>query len=143
MAHYAFLDDNNIVTEVIVGKDEYDLDTLPEDFISWEDWYGNFKNQVCKRTSYNTMANIHILGETPFRGNYAGVGFVYDEINDVFYPPSPFNSWVISVDTNWVWQPPIEIPELTQEEIDNNNYYEWDEDLYQSDNSLGWVLVTE
>jgi len=137
MAHYAFLDENNIVTEVITGKDETDLSQ------NWEQYYGNIRNQVCKRTSYNTLGNEHLLNSTPFRGNYAGIGFIYDEINDVFYPPSPFNSWIISVDTNWFWKAPIDQPDLTQEEIDNNNYYEWDEDLYQSDNTLGWVLVTE
>jgi len=73
MAHYAFLDGNNIVTEVIVGVDENQtiegLDT--------ETWYGNFRGQVCKRTSYN--GNI--------RGRYAGIGYTYDAVNDVFISP--------------------------------------------------------
>lgn len=141
MAHYAFLDENNIVTEVITGKDEDDLDTLPNSYSNWEEYYSSLRAYAtCKRTSYNTFGNQHKTDGIAFRGNYAGIGFIYDEINDVFYPPSPFDSWVISVDTNWVWQAPIDQPELTQEEIDNNNYYVWDEDLYQSDNTLGWVL---
>ncbi len=75
MAHYAFLNDNNIVTEVIVGKDESDTDTLPEGFDSWEAWYADFRGQTCKRTSYNTVGNSHTLDGTPYRGNYAGIGF--------------------------------------------------------------------
>jgi hypothetical protein len=73
MAHYAFLDNNNIVTEVIVGIDETEL---IED-LSPEEWYGNFRGQRCVRTSYN--GNI--------RGIYAGIGYTYDETNDVFVAP--------------------------------------------------------
>jgi len=73
MAHYAFLDENNVVTEVIVGIDETEL---IEGF-SPEEWYGNFRGQRCVRTSYN--GNI--------RGVYAGIGYTYDEINDVFVAP--------------------------------------------------------
>ena len=99
MAHYAFLDENNIVTEVIVGKDE------GEDGIDWEKWYGDFRGQVCKRTSYNTQANRHLLGGVPFRGNYAGIGFYYDENLDMFIPPKPSDSSVLNVETaSWVEQ---------------------------------------
>jgi hypothetical protein len=73
MAHYAFLDDNLIVTEVIVGKDETEL----IDGLDTETWYGNFRGQNCKRTSYN--GNI--------RKNYAGIGFTYDADLDAFVPP--------------------------------------------------------
>lgn len=75
MAHYAFLNDNNIVTEVIVGKDETEL----IEGLDPETWYGNFRNQPCKRTSYH--GNI--------RYNYAGVGFTYDPNNDAFIAPVP------------------------------------------------------
>jgi hypothetical protein len=74
MAHYAFLNDNNIVTEVIVGIDETEL----IEGLSPEEWYGNFRGQRCVRTSYNS--NI--------RGIYAGIGFLYDEVNDVFVAPA-------------------------------------------------------
>ena len=140
MAHYAFIDENSIVTEVITGLDENDLETLPSEFNTWEEFYGNFRGQTCIRTSYNTFGNEHKDGGTPYRGNFAGIGYIYDPIEDVFYQPQPFNSWTISVDSNWLWKAPLDKPELTQEEIDNNNYYEWDEDLYLSDNTLGWVL---
>ncbi len=73
MAHYAFLDENNIVTEVIVGIDETEL----IEGLSPEEWYGNFRGQRCVRTSYN--GNI--------RGVYAGIGYTYDEANDVFVAP--------------------------------------------------------
>ena len=73
MAHYAFLNEDNIVTEVITGKDE--TETL--DGLTPEEWYGNYRNQVCVRTSYN--ANI--------RGKYAGIGDIYDPVNDVFVTP--------------------------------------------------------
>lgn len=74
MAHYAFLDENNIVTEVIVGIDETEL----IEGLSPEQWYGNFRGQRCVRTSYN--GNI--------RGVYAGIGYTYDEANDVFVAPA-------------------------------------------------------
>jgi hypothetical protein len=75
MAHYAFLDQNNIVTEVIVGIDETEL----IEGISTEEWYSNFRGQICKRTSYN--GNI--------RFNYAGIGYSYDAIDDAFIAPMP------------------------------------------------------
>jgi len=73
MAHYAFLDENNVVTEVIVGIDETEL----IEGLEPEIWYGNFRNQICKRTSYN--GNI--------RKHYAGIGFEYDVVLDAFIPP--------------------------------------------------------
>jgi len=75
MAHYAFLDDSNIVTEVIVGIDETEL----IEGLDTETWYGNFRGQICKRTSYN--GNI--------RFNYAGIGYTYDPIDDAFIAPMP------------------------------------------------------
>ena len=75
MAHYAFLDENNIVTEVIVGKDETEL----IDGLSPENWYSLFRDQTCVRTSYN--GNI--------RYNYAGIGYTYDPVDDAFIAPMP------------------------------------------------------
>lgn len=82
MAHYAFLDENNIVTEVITGVEETEL----IEGLDPETWYGNFRGQVCKRTSYNTRNNEHAEGGVPFRKNYAGIGYYYDEDNDSFEP---------------------------------------------------------
>lgn len=95
MAHYAFLDENNIVTEVIPGKDETEL----IDGLDPETWYGNFRNQTCKRTSYNN--NI--------RKQFAGIGYKYDENADVFIAPQPYPSW--SLDENFDWQAPKPKPE--------------------------------
>jgi hypothetical protein len=97
MAHYAFLDENNIVTEVIVGRDEGELD------IDWEKYYGDFRGQVCKRTSYNTYANTHKSGGTPYRGNYAGIGFYYDANLDAFIPPQPSETAILDTATfTWI-----------------------------------------
>ena len=84
MAHYAFLDDDNIVTEVIVGRDE---DDLADGVTSWEDYYGQIRGQRCLRTSYNTRNGEHLHGGVPFRGHCAGPGWVYDENLDEFVPP--------------------------------------------------------
>jgi hypothetical protein len=111
MAHYAFLDSNNVVTEVITGKDE--TDTTHD----WEQWYGEFRGQVCKRTSYH--GNI--------RKNYAGIGFTYDEQRDAFIPPQPFSSWLLNEDT-CRWGAPTPMP------TDNKPYY-WDEA------SVSWVEI--
>ena len=103
MAHYAFLDENNTVTEVIVGKDEN------EDNIDWEVHYGNFRGQTCKQTSYNTQGGVHGLGGTPLRKNYAGVGYTYDSQRDAFIPPKPFASWQLN-DTSCLWEAPTPYP---------------------------------
>lgn len=103
MAHYAFLDENNIVVEVIVGKNEN------EDGINWEEWYGNFRGLKCLRTSYNTIGNKHLLGGKPFRGNFAGIGYTYNEELDVFLAKKPFDSWVLNIET-LTYEPPIPYP---------------------------------
>lgn len=113
MAHYAFLDENNIVTEVITGKNE------GEDGVDWEQWYGEFRGQVCKRTSYNTVGGIHNNGGTPFRKNYAGIGYTYDAARDAFIPVKPYPSWVLDENT-CQWQAPITMPQ-------DGKMYSWDE----------------
>lgn len=107
MAHYAFLDDNNIVTEVITGKDEAEL----IDGLTPEEWYGNYRGQRCVRTSYNAQIN-------GYRKQFAGIGFTYNEFADIFVAPQPFASW--SLDANYDWQAPIERP------ADGKDYL-WDE----------------
>lgn len=102
MAHYAYLDENNIVTQVIVGKDENE--PTPEGYSSWEHYYGAI------RTSYNTYANEHIKGGVPFRKNYASPGFRYDPDFDAFIPPQPYPSWKLDYNT-FQWVSPIPKPE--------------------------------
>jgi hypothetical protein len=113
MAHYAFLDSNNIVTEVIVGKNE------GENGIDWEQHYGDFRGQVCKRTSYNTAGGVHSNGGTPYRKNYAGIGFTYDAGRDAFIPPKPYASWTVN-ETSCIWEAPIPLPQ-------DGKRYTWDE----------------
>jgi len=109
MAHYAFLNSENKVIEVITGKDENDLDLLPNNFTSWEEFYLTKRPNAtdCKRTSYNTVRNEHTDGGTAFRGNYAGIGHTYDPINDVFIPNKPQEDAILDENT-WDWIIPSE-----------------------------------
>jgi hypothetical protein len=122
MAHYAFLNENNVVTEVITGVDENvtqtDLDgsLVGGSSEAWEIWYENFRGQTCKRTSYN--GNI--------RKNFAGIGFIYDEVRDAFYLPQPFPSWTLDEDTCW-WESPVPYPTDGKPYIWNENKQSWDE----------------
>jgi len=95
MAHYAFLDENNVVTEVIVGIDETEL---IED-LDPETWYGNFRGQKCLRTSYNGK----------IRKNFASIGYTYDEQWDAFIPPRPYPSWKLNYAT-FAWEAPVPMP---------------------------------
>jgi hypothetical protein len=112
MAHYAFLNDQNIVTEVIVGIDE---DELIEN-LDPETWYGNFRGQVCKRTSYN--GNI--------RKNFAAKGFTYDAELDAFIAPKPFLKWVLDEDT-CKWVAPIPYPSDGLFYVWNDNLGTWEQ----------------
>lgn len=125
MAHYAFIDENNIVTEVIVGRDE---DEIVDGISDWEAYYGSIRGQVCLRTSYNTYGNAHLNDGEPLRKNYAGIGYTYDETLDAFIPPKPFESWVLNEDT-CLWAPPTPYPT-------DDSAYEWDEE------TTSWVEVT-
>ena len=126
MAHYAFLNDNNIVTEVITGIDEDAKDDLPSEFSSWEEFYADFRGQTCKRTSYNTFGNEHNDSGTAYRGNYAGIGYTYDASNDVFISPKPYNSWTINEST-WTWEAPEAYPDDGKDYTWNDNKEEWEE----------------
>jgi hypothetical protein len=123
MAHYAFLNQNNIVTEVIVGKDETDTS------YDWEQFYGEIRNQVCKRTSYNTVGGVNINGGIAFRKNYAGIGYTYDEQKDAFIAPKPYPSWLLNEET-CLWNSPIPRP-------NDEKDYIWDE------STLSWVQDNE
>ena len=122
MAHYAKVE-NNLVTNVIVAEQEF-IDTQDGTWV---------------QTSYNTRGNVHYGQDkeeddgVALRGNYAGIGDTYDSTNDVFYEPKPYASWTLGTNS-WLWNAPINHP-------DDGNYYIWDEDLYQSDNTKGWTLI--
>jgi len=120
MAHFAKLDSNNIVVFVTAGRDE---DNGQEDEISLR------TGDVYKQTSYNTVGGKHLLGGTPFRKNYAGVGYTYDSYRDAFIPPQPFPSWVLNEET-CQWEAPIAMP-------DDGQRYSWDEE------TVAWLLIKE
>lgn len=84
MAHYAFVDQQNIVNEVIVGRDE--TDGIPSE--EWERHYAEFRpGMICRQCSYNTRDGVHLRGGRPHRGNFPGIGWRYDEAADAFLPP--------------------------------------------------------
>ena len=119
MAHFAKIE-NNLVTSVIVAEQEF-INTLDGTWV---------------QTSFNTRGNVHYGqdgnadGGVALRGNYAGIGYTYDADNDVFYVAKPFTSWTLA-DT-WLWVAPVTYP-------DDDKMYYWDEDVYQADNTKGWV----
>ena len=112
MAYYALLDNNNVVVQVIAGKDETD----PQ--CNWEDLYSHETGLQAKRTSYNTYGGVHQLGGTPFRKNYAGIGYTFDAVRDAFIPPKPYPSWTLNEQT-CLWEPPVPMP--------SEGMYQWDE----------------
>lgn len=113
MAHYAQLLDN-VVVQVFVGRDD-----VVEGIDDWEAYYAP-EGYTVKQTSYNTRGGIHLLGGTPLRKNYAGIGFTYDEDRDAFIPPKPYESWVLNEDT-CLWEAPLPYP-------DGGGEYAWNED---------------
>lgn len=117
MSHFAQIDENNIVTRVLVIEQDV-VDT---------GLFGNPKSFV--QTSYNTRAGIHVLGGTPLRKNYAGIGYTYDKNRDAFIPPKPYDSWVLNEDT-CLWEAPVPIPDITKR-------YSWDE------GSNNWIELTD
>ena len=134
MAHFAQLDDNNIVTQVIViGND----DTCDHTGKEVESIGVAFCKKLLgsdtrwKQTSYNGSIRVR----------YAGLGFKYDENLDAFLEPQPFNSWTMNIKTA-SWEAPVTQPTLTSEQEAAGSYYTWDEDKYQADNTKGWVLQT-
>ena len=120
MAHFCILDENNIVTQVFVGKNEGDDGKIGAE---WEEYYG------AKQTSYNTQGGVHLLGGTPFRKNYAGIGYTFDEERDAFISPKPYPSWLLNEDT-CLWEPPVAYP------IDGKQYT-WDEE------TTSWVEIEQ
>ena len=128
MAHFAKIGLNekvtavhSVVNEVLKDSNGIEKESIGIQFL--KNLY-NEPNAIWKQTSYNN--NI--------RKNYAGIGFTYDSNRDAFIPPKPFNSWVLNEDT-CRWEAPVARPELTQEQIDNKNYYTWNEEI------LNWELI--
>ena len=112
MGHYAKVNNGKVEQVIVAEADFFNnyVDTSPGQWI---------------QTSYNTIGNKHTQGGTPLRGNYAGIGYTYDQANDVFYAPQPFSSWVLNKDT-WIWEAPVAFPT-------DGKPYNWNEE------SKSWV----
>jgi hypothetical protein len=121
MAHFAQIDDDSIVVQVLVVDDsmvERGQEFLAEDLGLGGTWI---------QTSYNTFGGIHLNGETPLRKNFANIGYIYDPVRDAFYQKQPFNSWTLNDDT-CIWEAPLEKP-------NDNKSYEW------SESNMNWVEI--
>jgi len=112
MGHFAKVVDGKVTQVIVAEPDFFDtfIDSSPGSWI---------------QTSYNTQGNKHSLGGTPLRGNYAGVGYIYDSVNDVFYEPQPYESWILD-QTDWTWKAPVAMPT-------DGKAYKWEE------SSKSWV----
>lgn len=117
MSHFAQIDENNIVTQVIVIEQDVVDTGMFGDPASWI------------QTSYNTQGGVHVLGGTPLRKNYAGIGYTYDATRVAFIPPKPFNSWILNEDT-CLYDAPV--PQPTDGKI-----YQWDED------TVSWIEIID
>ncbi len=122
MAHFAEIDSNNIVTRVLV------VDNSQED--NGQDFLANTLGLggTWIKTSYNTQGGVHTNGGTPFRKNYAGIGYTYDSARDAFIPPKPYNSWVLNEET-CLWNAPTPMP------VEEGKMYRWDED------TTSWIEI--
>jgi hypothetical protein len=118
MSHFAKLDENNVVVFVTVGREKDD---------GKEAKLSARTGDVYKQTSYNTRGGVHLLGGTPLRKNFAGLGYTYDADRDAFIPPKPYDSWLLNEDT-CLWQSPVPIP-------NDGQLYEWNEENQE------WVVI--
>lgn len=120
MSHYALLDENNIVIQVVVASQADD---------GKEEEFRQRSGENYRQTSYNTQGGVHLLGGTPFRKNYAGIGYTFDEERDAFIPSKPYPSWILNEDS-CLWEPPVAYPS-------DGKQYTWNED------TTSWVEVVE
>jgi hypothetical protein len=131
MAHFAKLGANGKVIQVLTMDNDKMLnaDGVEDESVGqqWLETHNNWPAQMWIQTSYNTANNQHKLGGTPFRGNYAGIGYEWDEDNNMFFPKKPYASWVKNT-SEARWQSPIgDAPELTEEEKAAYKGYTWNE----------------
>jgi len=146
MAHFAKIGSDNIVERVEVVHNDIATDeqagitflqNLYNDTATW------------KKTSYNTYQNTHKLSGTAFRGNYAGIGYIWDADNNIFLTQKPCATWTKHI-SSATWRSPLgNAPDYTEEQVSQNNanshrwIYNWNESAYQSDNSTGWNLIDQ
>lgn len=112
ISHFAELDENNVVLRVLVGDDN-----LPNEGY---DWFVENLGGTWVKTSYNTVGGVHTNGGTPFRKNFAGIGYTYDQERDAFIPPKPFASWILN-EESCLWEAPIPYPT-------DGGMYKWNEE---------------
>ena len=132
MAHFAKLGANGKVIQVLTldNKDMLNADGVEDETVGQQylELHNNWPAQMWIQTSYNTSSNQHKLGGTPFRGNYAGIGYEWDEDNQIFWGKKPYASWVKDIATA-SWKSPIgDAPELTEEQRTNMQFYVWNEE---------------
>ena len=151
MEHFAKLGANGKVIQVLTldNKDMLNADNVEDEAVGQQylETHNNWPAQMWIQTSYNTSGNKHNSGDDSkaFRGNYAGIGYIWDEDNNIFWPKKPYPSWVKNL-TTASWDGPHSAPELTDEQKSQNEAmthqwsYVWDEEAYQADNTAGWVL---
>ena len=152
MAHFAKLGANGKVIQVLTMDNDKMLnaDGVEDETVGqqWLETHNNWPAQMWIQTSYNTYSNQHKSGDNSkaLRGNYAGIGYEWDEDNQIFWPKKPYPSWVKNT-TTAEWNSPLgDAPELTAEQISQNEAntnrweYVWDESAYQADNTAGWIL---
>jgi len=146
MAHFAKISEENIVLTVNkVNDSNAPTEQAGQEFL--ERVHG-WPAHLWKQTSYNTEKNVHLTGGTPLRGNYAGIGYIWDATNEIFFSPKPYPSWTKDV-ANATWVSPLgNPPALTSEQQTQNDddathlwTYVWDEAAYQADNTAGWNLT--
>ena len=132
MAHFAKIGINGKVLQVLTldNKNMLNADGVEDESVGQQylEQHNNWPSQMWIQTSYNTFGGQHKKGGTPFRGNYAGIGYTWDEDNQIFWSKKPYASWVKHIATA-SWKSPIgDAPELTQEQKDNNFHYQWNEE---------------
>ena len=144
MAHFAKLGANGKVIQVLTlnNSDMLNADGVEDESVGQQylETHNNWPAQMWIQTSYNTSANQHKDGGTAFRGNYAGIGYTWDEDNEIFWPKKPHASWTKNTSTA-SWQAPITYPSVTDDGADPvvwNWSITWNETAYQADNTKGW-----
>ena len=145
MAHFAKIGMNGKVLQVLTlnNSDMLDANGNEDEFVGQQylEKHNNWSAQMWIQTSYNTSKNKHLLGGTPLRGNFAGIGYTWDEENQIFWQPKPYNSWTKNL-TTASWDAPISYPSITDDESEPSIWFYdiyWDENLYQTDNTKGWI----
>ena len=150
MSNFAKIDNDGLVLQVltldnsVLLENGVENETLGQQYL---ETHNNWPSNQWIQTSYNTFENKHRNEGTPFRGNYASIGYTWDVQNQIFWPPKPFVSWV-KYNTEARWQSPIgDAPALTAEQLSQAQagthrwVYLWDENAYQQNSNNGWILL--